>query len=188
MKKNMTQMMSLDIYLDSLSKKNYQKVKKEFLASSVSIMPLESWNVHIENFHELQQAQKRQNSIDAFKEIAKKYQWKNEIDELFVNKDFEALILTDSKNEIQWVNDGFTEMTGYSKNYAMHKNPKFLQGKDTDPAALKRIRKQLSRNLPFKEVLLNYKKNSTPYNCEISVIPLATDKTTHFLALEREIA
>lgn len=184
----MMQMMSLDIYLSSLSNEEYRKVKKQIPESSIKTMPLQSWDIYSQHFRRLLSGQRRQNTINTFKEIAQKFQWENKIDELFENRDFEALVLTDLKNEIQWVSEGFTEMTGYSKQFALNKTPKFLQGKDTDAAVIERIRYKLSRDLAFKEVLVNYKKDRTPYRCEISVVPLLKDKTTHYLALERQIA
>ena len=70
------------------------------------------------------------NDIEQVKSFAKKSKWKNKIDGIFQNQDFEALVITDINQKILWVNNGFTEMTGYSKKFAINKTPNFLQGEN----------------------------------------------------------
>ena len=87
------------------------------------------------------------------------------------------------------MNEGFFPMTGYTKDFAMYKTPKILQGKNTLDITKERIQLNLSKNKPFKEVILNYKKDGTPYECEVHIFPLQNrKKTTHFLALEKDIS
>ena len=119
--------------------------------------------------------------------FAQKAHWKNEIDGIFKDQDFEALIITDINQKILWVNNGFTEMTGYTKKYALNKTPNFLQGQNTLPETKKRIRGKLDELKPFAEIITNYKKDKTPYKCEVKIIPLYTDKVTHFLAIEKKV-
>ena len=106
---------------------------------------------------------------------------------IFSEHDFEAIVITNRHQKIQWVNNGFTKMTGYSKKYAINKRPTFLQGKLTSDKTREVIRKHIHANKPFKEIIVNYRKDKTPYKCEISVFPLYNEKTTHFVALEREV-
>ncbi|SFU45642.1 PAS domain S-box-containing protein [Pustulibacterium marinum] len=85
------------------------------------------------------------------------------------------------------MNHGFTDMIGYSKSEALHRTPKFLQGADTSAQTKKRIKDNLAQNKPCKEVLINYRKDQTPYHCEVHIIPLYNQQTTHFIAFEREV-
>ncbi|MEN1785633.1 MAG: PAS domain-containing protein [Bacteroidota bacterium] len=103
---------------------------------------------------------------------------------------YDALVVTDAKKNIVWSNNGFFEMTGYSRNYAIGKRPSFLQGKDTSETTKSEIRQLLKAKKRFSKTLLNYRKNGEPYWCHIDVIPLFKDKktVTHFLAMEREKA
>ena len=114
-------------------------------------------------------------------------EWRNEIDDIFENQDFEALIITDINQKILWVNNGFTEMTGYSKKFAINKTPNFLQGENTQRTTKKRIRTKLGLLEPFTEVITNYRKDNTPYKCEVKIIPLYKEKVTHFLAIEKKV-
>ena len=78
-------------------------------------------------------------------------------------------------------------MTGYTKTFALKKTPSFLQGKNTCAVTRNRIRNKILANEPFKEIVLNYKQDKTPYKCEINVFPLSHKNTTHYIALERAI-
>jgi len=186
MKKNLMNMQSLDIYLSSLTNEEYKEVKDELGVSNIKLMPLRSWDIYNDFFARELSAIKQNKAIDSFKEIAQKFNWNKDLDAIFKDKNFDALVLTNRETKIQWVSDGFSEMTGYSSRFAINKTPHFLQGEDTDRDILQRIRQKISREEPFTEVLINYKKDKTPYKCEISVIPLHNGSTTHYLALERQ--
>ena len=51
----------------------------------------------------------------------------------------------------------------------------------------KRIRTKLELLKPFTEVIVNYRKDNTPYKCEVKIIPLYKEKVTHFLAIEKKV-
>ena len=187
MKYNISNMMSLDIYLDSVKRSDYTKIISETSTLDQSIMPLKSWDIFSEDFSATIQNSKTLNDIEYVKSFARKSKWKNKIDGIFENEDFEALIITDINQKILWVNNGFTEMTGYSKKFALNKTPNFLQGEATQTATRKRIRTKLELLEPFTEVITNYRKDKTPYKCEVKIIPLYKEKVTHFLAIEKKV-
>ncbi|SKB49110.1 PAS domain S-box-containing protein [Salegentibacter holothuriorum] len=186
MKKNLMNMQSLDIYLSSLSMEEYREIENDIRISEIKLMPLRSWDIYNDYYAKQLAVIRQQHTIGIFKELAKKFEWQNDLDAVFKDKAFDALVLTNKEAKIEWVSEGFSEMTGYSSSFAVNKTPHFLQGEETDQAALERIRHKLSRDEPFTEVLVNYRKDRTTYNCEISVIPLINENTTHYLALERQ--
>lgn len=185
MSRNLTEMMCLDIYLSSLSDKEYNKIKHQIEPSKSLMMPLLSWNFFSSHHFKTLERLKAERDIQMVKAFAKKASWKNEIDAIFENQDFEALIITDSEQKILWVNDGFTEMTGYSKTFAKNRTPHFLQGTNTLPKTKKRIRNKLNELKPFSAIITNYRKDSSPYECEVKIIPMYNANVTHFLAIER---
>ena len=187
MKYNISNMMSLDIYLDSLQDIEYKKIISETPFEDQNVMPLKSWDIFSEDYNATIENSKLLNDIEQVKSFAKKSKWKNKIDGIFENEDFEALIITDINQKILWVNNGFTEMTGYSKKYALHKTPSFLQGEATQGQTRNRIKKKLELLKPFTEVIVNYRKDNTPYKCEVKIIPLYKEKVTHFLAIEKKV-
>ena len=187
MKYNISNMMSLDIYLDSLQDIEYKKIISETPSADQNVMPLKSWDIFSEDYNATIENSKLLNDIEQVKSFAKKSKWKNKIDGIFENEDFEALIITDINQKILWVNNGFTEMTGYSKKFALNKTPNFLQGEATQRQLEKRIRTKLELLKPFTEVITNYRKDNTPYKCEVKIIPLYKEKVTHFLAIEKKV-
>lgn len=80
-------------------------------------------------------------------------------------------------------------MTGYSKQFAVGRKPSFLQGEKTSIESKTKIRNRIYRNEPFRETVMNYKKNQAEYLCEIEFFPIVNKQkeTKAFLALETEL-
>ncbi|TGV04656.1 PAS domain-containing protein [Flavivirga rizhaonensis] len=151
--------------------------------------PLKCWDIY--SMHLAKQATNfnKQIEIETLKIFKNKFNWFLDIEALITNNQFEALVLTNFEQEIQWVNKGFTKMTGYSFKYTIGKTPNFLQGKNTSPTTLNNMRNYLKRGTHFKESIVNYRKNGEMYNCSIEVYPLrdGNNTITHLLALEKEV-
>lgn len=187
MKNDQNDLMCLDIYLSQLPQKECNKIKRKLKVSNVKSMPLLSWDIFNESYINSLFKAKKKIELNEVLSLAKKFNWKNDLDSTFAESDYEALIITDADQNIVWVNDGFTEMTGYSKKFAINKTPKFLQGEKTSLETKTRIRKALIKDEPFKEIIINYKKDKTPYKCEVKIIPLYNETTTHYIAIERQV-
>lgn len=155
---------------------------------NITKAPLLCWDIYSQHYFSMLKDSKREQELIKIKSLAKKLNWKNDINALFENENFEAIVITDVQQSILWVNKGFTDMTGYSKNYALNKTPKFLQGEETSAKSIKKIRTQLDANKPFRAIITNYKKDKSPYKCEVKIFPLfSNNEITHFLALERKV-
>ncbi|KAI0163605.1 hypothetical protein BJ166DRAFT_465879 [Pestalotiopsis sp. NC0098] len=70
---------------------------------------------------------------------------------------------TQADNPVVYASDGFVKVTGYSRSEVIPRNCRFLQGPQTDRAAIKRLRKSLREERESVELLLNYKKNGSPF-------------------------
>jgi PAS domain-containing protein len=187
MKKNLSEMRCLDLYLSHLSPREYHKIKDQIQPSTANISPLASWDLYSDFYHKKQNEAKKEVEFNHIDSLSKKYEWSNDLKSLLSKGNYDALVITDIHQKIIWVNEGFSLMTGYPKTFALHKTPSFLQGKNTSSQSKNRFRQKLQKNKPFKEIIINYKKNNTPYTCEVKIIPLHSDRTTHYLALEKEI-
>ncbi|WP_162300717.1 PAS domain-containing protein [Alkalilacustris brevis] len=91
---------------------------------------------------------------------------------------------------IVWVNDAFERNTGFSREEALGKTPRILQGPDTQRDVLDRIRAALERQAPVSAELVNYRKDGTPIWLEIDIVPFSNDsggEITHFIATQRDI-
>lgn len=98
-----------------------------------------------------------------------------------------AVILTDARRRIIWVNDDFTRITGYSLGEVTGKVPgAILQGPRSEPDAVQRIRKSLANEESFKDEITNYRKNGESYLCRLVVHPIYDDNDvlTNFIAFE----
>ena len=65
-----------------------------------------------------------------------------------IRNDYDSIIITELSLEkpgprIVYVNDGFTRMTGYTKQEVLGKTPRILQGAKTDRAILERLKRRL---------------------------------------------
>mgnify|MGYP006289813381 CR=1 FL=1 len=98
-----------------------------------------------------------------------------------------AIILTNSQRRIIWVNDGFTKITGYTLTEAMGRSPgRLLQGPGTERETVERIRKNLATQAPFKDEIINYRKNGEEYVCRLVIHPIFNERQelTNFIAFE----
>ncbi|WP_144925952.1 hybrid sensor histidine kinase/response regulator [Halorubrum salsamenti] len=75
-------------------------------------------------------------------------------------------------NPMVYVNDRFVEMTGYDRGDAVGVNCRFLQGDDTDPEPVARLRQAIDAQEPASVELLNYRKDDTPFWNRVSVAPI----------------
>lgn len=151
-------------------------------------MPLLSWDIYIQQYFKSLRHFEKQTELADLINLSKKFRWETDLNSMINDNDYEAIVVTDKDQNIIYVNSGFTEMTGYSKKFALKKKPSFLQGKATSEKTKEQIRKHLKEDIPFKEVLINYKKDKTPYKCEVQIIPLFSKNTTHYIALERQVS
>lgn len=90
---------------------------------------------------------------------------------------------------ILYVNEAFTQMTGYSREEVLGSSPRLLQGSKTDRAALDQIRVALKARQPVQVELINYCKDGSEFWVEISITPVADDlgEYSHFVAIQRDI-
>ena len=79
---------------------------------------------------------------------------------------------TGAKFPIQFVNSAFTQLTGYSKEEVKGKNCQFLQGPDTDPKMVARIRLALSREEHCEVTIKNYHKDGSFFWNELTINPI----------------
>ena len=187
MKYNLAEMDTLDIYLSTLSNEEYEKIKSKIGTRKSKPMPLLSWDIFMDGYQKMIHKAKKRTELEEVLAFAQKFNWKNDLQTVFSETDYEALIITDKNQEIIWVNDGFTSMTGYSKKFALTKTPRFLQGARTSDKAKNRIKTKIALDKPFKDVIVNHRKDNSTYTCEVKIVPLYSEKTTHYIAFERKV-
>jgi PAS domain S-box-containing protein len=106
------------------------------------------------------------------------------------DKTFEAVIITDKNGLIEYVNNGFTKITGYSFLEVVGKKPgEILQGAETDADTIINIREKLKEKTIFKSEILNYHKTGRKYWLSLSITPILDSKgeVEKFIAIESDI-
>ena len=71
-----------------------------------------------------------------------------------------------------YVNEAFSEITGYPKEIATGYNCRFLRGPETDPAIVAEIRRALREGKPCNCVLLNYRMDGTTFWNRLTLYPV----------------
>ena len=101
-----------------------------------------------------------------------------------------AVIIADKDGKIDWVNKGFTKITGYTLSEVKGKKPgHFLQGKETNKETAVLLSDQIRKRLPFVCEILNYHKLGKPYWVRINGQPLfdKQNNLTGYFAVEEDI-
>ncbi len=107
----------------------------------------------------------------------------------------DAIIITEAEPfdlpgpKIIFVNEAFTEMTGYSKEEVIGNTPRMLQGPKTDKGELAKMRLALQNWQKFETTVINYKKNGEEFWINFTLTPVANEKGwfTHWIAIERNV-
>lgn len=89
-----------------------------------------------------------------------------------------------------YVNDAFTKITGYNKEFAMGKNCRYLQGPKTNPEEVAKIRECIRTGKPYSGTLLNYKSDGSIFINQLTLTPIKNEQNTkikYYLANQIEV-
>ncbi|MCU1575187.1 MAG: Sensory Box Protein [Micrococcaceae bacterium] len=102
----------------------------------------------------------------------------------------EISLITDARQDILYVSDSFTAITGYRREEILGKNCRLLQGPGTDPETRLEIRRSLLSGQPFQGEILNYRKDGSAFWNALRISPLrsGTDEVSHFVSVQRDIS
>jgi PAS domain S-box-containing protein len=106
---------------------------------------------------------------------------------------FNSIMVTQATDDeggstIIYVNDGFTEMTGYTPDEVIGETPGMLQGPKTERSELDRLDERMQAGEPFHGETINYRKDGSEFVIEWKVAPIVNDGTlTHYVAVQRDV-
>lgn len=109
---------------------------------------------------------------------------------LVANETENSVIICDRNGCIEYVNPGFTRLTGYAFDEIVGKKPgSFLQGPLTDAEAIKNIGQKLKSKEPFLAEILNYSKSGEAYWISLVVNPIfnANGEVERFISIQTNI-
>ena len=83
-----------------------------------------------------------------------------------------AALITDRDQHIVYVNAAFERLTGYDRAAALGRNPRFLQGPDTDPRTRAAIAACVAAGEAFQGEILNRRSDGTPFWNRMAITPM----------------
>ena len=101
-----------------------------------------------------------------------------------------AIIITDRDGTIEWVNQAFTALTGYSKAEAVGKNPRDLvKSGSQQPAMYTQLWDTIVSGRSWQGELVNRKKSGELYDEEMLITPVLDDsrRIAHFIAVKNDV-
>jgi PAS domain S-box-containing protein len=136
------------------------------------------------HFRRLQQA----DGLSQLRQFAQQNDWRIDwnFNKLLLAEEKIALV-TDPSQVICFATPNIIAMNGYRAEEIIGKRPSMFQGKDTEPAIQKKIREAISQRKPFRGIILNYRKEGTPYRCLVEEYPVwnRQGRLVHFIAFEK---
>ncbi len=125
-------------------------------------------------------------------DITHEVQQRKEIEmiSLVAAKTDNSVVITDANQCIEYVNEGFTRLTGYTAEEALGRKPgKLLQGSKTDKNTVSNIRQSISTKKPFYDEILNYSKEGKPYWVSLAINPVFDDNGNliRFVSIQGEV-
>jgi diguanylate cyclase (GGDEF)-like protein/PAS domain S-box-containing protein len=89
---------------------------------------------------------------------------------------------------VVYVNRAFCDITGYEPAEMLGASPRILQGPETDPAVMARLREDLRHGRHFAGQTINYRKDGSRFTMEWSIAPVPGDDgaPAWFVAVQRD--
>jgi PAS domain S-box-containing protein len=92
-------------------------------------------------------------------------------------------------NPMVYVNESYTEMTGYERSEALGRNCRFLQGAGSDPDTVAAMREAVDTEEPVSVELVNYRKDGSSFWNRVEIAPVhdGVGDVTHFVGFQTDI-
>lgn len=105
----------------------------------------------------------------------------------------QAMVVTDPRlpdNPIVFANRAFLALTGYEAGEVLGRNCRFLQGPETDPAAVAKVRAAVAERREVEVALLNYRKDGTTFWNALRLSPVLDERGTliNFFASQVDVS
>lgn len=102
-----------------------------------------------------------------------------------------GIVIADAKlpdTPITYCNRAFERMTGYRLGEVSGLNCRFLQGEDTDPAAVAQLHAAIHSGAGTRVLLRNYRKDGAPFWNDLTLSPVCDSEgtLTHFIGVQND--
>jgi len=88
-----------------------------------------------------------------------------------------------------YVSESFTDLTGYSRDEALGRNCRFLQGEDTSADPVRTMREAIDTRESASVELLNYRKDGTDFWNQVKIAPIQdeTGTVTNYVGFQQDV-
>ncbi len=101
-----------------------------------------------------------------------------------------GVLITDTEWRVQWINDGFTRLFGFTLDEIRGRQPAtFMIGPETDPRTMETMSQAVGAGRPFSGEILNYAKDGRKVWVELEIQPVRNEQgiLTGFMGLQLDI-
>ncbi|MEP0861280.1 MAG: PAS domain S-box protein [Ignavibacterium sp.] len=108
---------------------------------------------------------------------------------LSINQSNSGIVITDLNGNIEYVNDTFCKLTGYSKEEVIGKNPRILKSGYTSQETYKQLWESITSGKQWSGEFLNKRKDGTLYweSARISPVKDEQGRITNFIGIKDDI-
>ena len=101
----------------------------------------------------------------------------------------DAVMITDARGTIEYVNPAFEEVTGYPRDEVIGRDPGFLKSGFHDDAFFQRMWETVRAGLPFSEIFINRRKDGELYYEAQTITPIRDEygDVVHYVATGKDI-
>ncbi len=100
-----------------------------------------------------------------------------------------SIVITNIEGNITYVNPKFEELSGYSQEEVLGKNPRILKSNETDAKTYQKLWRDILAGKEWHGEFTNLKKNGEKYLEKASISPIfnSEKQITHFVAVKEDI-
>ena len=105
-----------------------------------------------------------------------------------VEQSSEAVVITDARGNIEYVNPAFTRITGYTREETLGQNHRLLKSGEHDPELYRELWKTILTGASWRGELINRRKDGSFYAEEMHIAPVCNPhgEVTHFIATQQD--
>jgi sigma-B regulation protein RsbU (phosphoserine phosphatase) len=130
-------------------------------------------------------------AIVAFKDITESKKSEMHLKKLSnaVNQTADAVMITNIKGTIEYVNPAFETMTGYKREEVIGQTPRILKSGEFSQSFYKNLWSTILNGNPYKGEMINKKKNGEHYWLQNTITPMkdSNGNITNFVSVKKDI-
>jgi PAS domain S-box-containing protein len=101
-----------------------------------------------------------------------------------------GIVITDRDGNIQWINPAMTNLTGYSLEEVLGKNPRLFNSGRQDVTFYRKMWNTIISGRVWRGEMINRRKDGSLYFEDMTITPLRADgkEITHFVAVKQDVS